>query len=117
MQHRLLSLGLLLLLAPGCAAGKDDGADSSEGSAGGGSSQPSTGMSGVGSTGGAGAASSGDTGGFNATGGGSMGGGDAGMSLIYAHTDTTLYRLDPASKALAMTSLGEFDCVGGAGQD
>ena len=38
--------------------------------------------------------------------------------MIYAHTDTTLLKLDPTSANLALTKVGDFDCIGtGAGQD
>lgn len=48
--------------------------------------------------------------------GGSGGGGTA-SALIYASTDTTLYRLDPTSPNLAVTEIGAFDCIGsGANQ-
>ncbi len=34
--------------------------------------------------------------------------------LLYAHTNTTLYQLDPKSIASPPTSLGDFDCIGTA---
>lgn len=42
------------------------------------------------------------------------GGGGSGTALIYASTDTTLYRLDPTSPDLALTEVGLFDCIGSA---
>ena len=39
--------------------------------------------------------------------------GGGGPTLIYAHTDTTLYQLDPTSPSLAITKIGDFDCVPG----
>jgi len=65
-----------------------------------------------------------DPGGVNGGGGGSggpsFGGGGSGGSsnppgktLLYAHTDTTLYQLDPENISAAMTRLGDFDCIGG----
>jgi hypothetical protein len=53
--------------------------------------------------------------------GGSFGpnaGGDAGSApstgktLLYAHTDTTLYRLDADNVSAPMVKIGDFDCVG-----
>ncbi len=49
--------------------------------------------------------------------GGGTGTEPAGPPIIYAHTDTTLFELDPTSPQLALKELGDFDCVGGAGQD
>src|SRR5262249_3532905 len=45
------------------------------------------------------------------------GSGGGGPTLVYAHTDTTLFTLDPMSAALDLTLVGDFDCIGGAGQD
>jgi hypothetical protein len=50
-------------------------------------------------------------------------GGDAGIDgtapsgapLLYAHTDTTLYQLDPQDIGGAVTTVGDFDCVGKTG--
>ena len=71
------------------------------------------------STGGSGGAHSG-TGGAGGsligTGGGT-GTEPSGPPVIYAHTDTTLFKLDPTSPQLALEQLGDFDCVGGSGQD
>ncbi len=36
-------------------------------------------------------------------------------TLLYAHDDTTLYRIDPTDPTLAATSLGTFDCIGSNG--
>ena len=36
---------------------------------------------------------------------------------MYAHTDTTLFTLNPASALLAVTQVGAFDCIGGTGED
>lgn len=44
------------------------------------------------------------------------GGAGLGSALIYASTDTTLYRLDPTAANLAVTEIGQFDCIG-AGSD
>jgi hypothetical protein len=46
---------------------------------------------------------------------------DSGLSpsttptLLYAHDNTTLYRIDPTDPTLSVTSLGTFDCIGGSG--
>ena len=42
------------------------------------------------------------------------GGGTApsGAPLLYAHTDTTLYQLDPQNIGGPVTTVGDFDCVG-----
>ncbi len=46
-------------------------------------------------------------------GGSGTGGADAGAPyVIYAHTDTTLFSLDPNASSLALTQIGNFDCVG-----
>lgn len=50
-------------------------------------------------------------------------GGDAGIDgtapsgapLLYAHTDTTLFQLDPQDIGGAVTTVGDFDCVGKTG--
>ena len=46
-------------------------------------------------------------------------GGEAGgsaPSVLYAHTNTTLYSGDPTVSPLTLDLLGDFDCIGGAGQ-
>ncbi len=44
--------------------------------------------------------------------------GTAGSStLVYAHTDTTLFQIDPTSASPSLAQLGDFDCVGASGQD
>jgi hypothetical protein len=49
-------------------------------------------------------------------GGSTTSGGDGGPAyLIYAHTDTTLFTLDPTSANLALTQVGTFDCIGASG--
>ena len=59
----------------------------------------------------------GDGGGtFNGDGGsGGDGGTGSGATLLYAHTDTTLYTFDPDNLGAAPAKLGDFDCVGGSG--
>jgi hypothetical protein len=72
----------------------------------------------------AGAAASGGTGngGNSGTGGlmidgGGTGNGGGGPTLIYAHTDTTLFQVDPTAAQPTLTQLGDFDCVGGTNPD
>jgi hypothetical protein len=40
-----------------------------------------------------------------------------GATVVYAHTNDTLYRYDPSQPKVAPTTIGAFDCIGGAGQD
>jgi hypothetical protein len=107
------ALGAGLSAAAGCAAGNAGdtagvgGTADATGAGGGSTSTTSTGGTG------------GGTGGGDFDGGptGSGGaGGSEGLPALYAHTDSTLYQLDPAN-GFAITTLGDFDCVGGAGQD
>ncbi len=109
-----LSRCVLLLLpavvaAASCSSGNVGSATFSGGTGGGAAS-------GAGATTGAGgdAGLLGDAFGSVGSGGGSSGaGGDAGAPyLIYAHTDTTLFSLDPNVSPLALTQIGDFDCVG-----
>jgi hypothetical protein len=44
--------------------------------------------------------------------GGAGGSAPTGPTLLYAHTDTTLYQLDPGHPASAMARVGDFDCIG-----
>lgn len=37
--------------------------------------------------------------------------------IAYAHTTTTLYRGDPSVSPLTLFEVGDFDCIGGTGQD
>ena len=81
-----------------------------------------------------GCSASGSTGGFDGDGGpsadkgGDQGGNSAfsgdgggargavgGKVLLYAHTDTTLFQLDPENLAMPLVQVGVFDCIGGAG--
>jgi hypothetical protein len=113
LSHALSSLALTLTTAAAfaaCAAG----------------STPTTGTSGdttttggnSGGAGGAGTTTSGATTGDGGSGGSLFdaghGGGSPGGSapyLIYAHTNTTLYSLDPVKPDLPITQIGDFDCV------
>lgn len=94
-----------------CAA--TTGNSNDYGGVGGGSGAGGSSAGGAGSTTGSGGSGVG-TGGFNATGGGSNSGGP---TLLYAHTNTTLYKVDPSSPSLAATRIGDFDCIGGSNQD
>lgn len=64
------------------------------------------------SDGGGGLIASGE-GGAGGLGGGGGGGGGGGAALLYAHTDTTLFSLDPNNITAAPTMVGAFDCIGG----
>ncbi len=75
--------------------------------------------------GGGGVGAAGGTGGIgggpDASSGGSIsidaGDGSTGKELVFAHTDFTLFSLDPTASTLDLKQLGDFDCIGGAGQD
>jgi len=56
-----------------------------------------------------GVGSNGDSGGVFGGGGGNPG---SAPTLLYAHTDTTLYTLDPTKLGAPLTTVGTFDCVG-----
>lgn len=83
-------------------------------STGGGVGAPSDASTGGTSSGGTGGATSGGTGGTLLV---DAGDGSAGKQLVYAHTDTMLFSFDPAVTPLKLTQLGNFDCIGGSGQD
>ncbi|MEP7125247.1 MAG: hypothetical protein ABJE95_30230 [Byssovorax sp.] len=51
------------------------------------------------------------------SGGASATGSGGGVSAAYAHTNTTLFRFDPASPNLVTTKVGDFECIGKPGQD
>jgi hypothetical protein len=40
-----------------------------------------------------------------------------GTFSAYAHTNTTLFKMDPSQANLALTMIGNFTCIGGNGQD
>ena len=54
----------------------------------------------------------GSSGGLGTSDGGIDGTAPSGAPLLYAHTDTTLYQLDPQNIGGPMTTVGDFDCVG-----
>jgi hypothetical protein len=95
----------------GCATSGDDAPTTSAASSGTGAG------SGAGGGGGAAASTATGQGGDDTFDAGASGGSDPGESIIYAHTDTTLFRLDAESPTLDLTLIGDFDCVGGEGQD
>ncbi len=104
----LLSFGFFV----GCAASTTSNVEDTSGPGGAGQGgQGGATTSGMGGAGGASVAStsSGFGGGSFATVG--SGGGAQGAALIYAHTDTSLFNVDPNSPNLALTSLGDFDCI------
>jgi hypothetical protein len=77
----------------------------------------SAGTSGTSGTSGSGGASGGSAGTGGGVGGSAGTGGAATVPPLYAHTDTTLFQLDPTNPALAPVALGDFDCIGGGGQE
>jgi hypothetical protein len=42
--------------------------------------------------------------------------GGGGKTLLYAHSNTTLYQLDPQNLQASVVTIGDFDCIGGSGQ-
>ncbi len=115
MKHLTKTHAFLLgtLTASFVAACSDTGTNTSGASSSGtgGSAGQSSGTAGM-SSGGMG----GDGGLWFGDGGPSGGSGGAGVgpTVIYASTDTTLYRLDPTSPNLAVTEVGLLDCIGAA---
>ncbi len=61
------------------------------------------------------AGASGASGGLGGADGGKPGSSPGGAPLLYAHTDTSLYQLDPDQIGGPLTKLGDFDCVGTQG--
>jgi hypothetical protein len=96
MNRAVLFLGLLTAVAACSASGKNGGFDGEDG----GTVTPPD----PGSSGGLG----GDAGKVDGT-------APSGAPLLYAHTDTTLYQLDPQDIGGAVTTVGDFDCVGKTG--
>ena len=85
-------------------------------------SGPSGGPGGA-SSGGAGGQVTGGAGGAGLEGGGgtiNLGGAGGGPDTpieLYVHTNTTLFRADPAVMPFSLAQVGAFDCLGGEGQD
>ncbi|MEP7126124.1 MAG: hypothetical protein ABJE95_34645 [Byssovorax sp.] len=110
LSHALSSLALTLTAAAAFEACSAGGGTT-------GTSGDATTTTGAGGGGGTTSASSATTGSGGS--GGSLfdaghGGGSQGGSapyLIYAHTNTTLYSLDPVAANLPITQIGDFDCV------
>lgn len=104
-----------LTIVVACSAGSS----SSKGAGGSGGSGGSTSSHGATSSGHGGAtvaSSSSGVGGFNPATTGAGGNGPMDYK-IWAHTDTTLFSLDPKDPNLALTQVGSFDCIGGMNQD
>jgi hypothetical protein len=105
----LLLSPLVALAAFACASSETD----ATGAGASGASGPSSATS---ASGGAGGDGTGATGGVAIDAGlGGSGGGPP--SMLYVHTNTTLYSGDPAKSPLELTVIGDFDCLGGQGQD
>ena len=51
------------------------------------------------------------------TGAGTTSSGGPSTFIAYTHTNKTLFKLDPNQANLGVTKIGDFDCIGGAGQD
>jgi hypothetical protein len=105
LMHRYLAfVGINLLVLSACGGGtKGSGFDDN--------TNPQTGAD-------SGAGPSNSGGPTGALGGGSS---DAGsgtaVTLFYAHTNNTLYSMDPTNIAAAPVSVGTFDCIGGGGSN
>lgn len=98
MNRAVLFLGLLTLshgVAACSASGKNSGFEGEDA----GTTPPVTGSSG----------------GLGGNDGGIDGTAPSGAPLLYAHTDTTLFQLDPQDIGGAVTTVGDFDCVGKTG--
>lgn len=102
-------------------SGQGVGGGAAGASAGGGSAGAAAGAGAGAGGGAAGGASGGSTGGAAGSGVevGGQGGSSQGKTIIYAHTDTQLYQLDPDDLSTPLELVGEFDCVGDSskGQD
>jgi hypothetical protein len=105
-----LALAFSLATLVGCAAGSTNTFTTSSGSGGatggGGASSSTTTTASVGGGGGI----------ITLTDGGT--GGSAPLTFTaYAHTGTTLYKFDPNAVNATPQPVGDFDCIGGTGQD
>ena len=100
-----------------CAGGGSGGTDAAAGaSSAGGKSGAGAGAAGGGGPIGVGG-SPGAGGSIGVGVGGSGGGGIQGKPLVYVHSNTTLHQFDPAAMPYQLQPIGDFDCIGGAGQD
>jgi hypothetical protein len=115
----LSSLGLATLVASvlACSGSPNDSGFNGNGSSGGGSGSSGSGggsnSSGGSSSGNSSGGGSGSFGSSSGSSGGSGSGGDGGVTtktIVYAHTDNTLFSVDPATSAVTM--IGQF--TGGA---
>jgi hypothetical protein len=104
------ALGVALFLSgvtvAACAKGNSTAGN---GSAGSGSGSGGTSTDGGGGQGGS-------FGGASMTGGAS-GSGSSAAPVIYVHSNTTLYTANPAAADLAVTKVGDIDCIGGPNED
>jgi hypothetical protein len=109
----LFSSSVCALALGACAAsgsnslGAGVGGSGASGGAGGSSGSGSGGTSNGGSSSGTGGAAGGIS-----VGGGGAGGSEQGPPVLYANTDTVLFKLDPQS--FALTQIGSFDCLSGS---
>jgi hypothetical protein len=95
MNRAVFLLGLVSAVAACSASGKNSGFDGED----------------AGTT----PVDPGSSGGLGGNDGGIDGTAASGAPLLYAHTDTTLYQLDPQDIGGAVTTVGDFDCVGKTG--
>lgn len=108
----LCSCACAVSMACSAASG---GAPPGQGGTGASGGTSSTGGSGGTGFGGTSNGTGGSAGGISFGGQGGSAGAAPGPQVIYANTDTVLYKLDPQS--FALTQIGTFDCVGGNGED
>jgi hypothetical protein len=95
-----------------CAASTGTGSFTGSGGTGGAGSSSQSGAGGSPSAGSTGGSVSFTT---SATGTTSSGGME--NFVAYAHINKTLFKLDPNQANLGVTQIGDFDCIGGSGQD
>lgn len=123
-RFRLAYAFSLAVITGACASGGSGGSatDPATGAGGG----ATGGASGAGGSGNAGATAmtggaAGAAGSTNVVGGGGVGGsggsGPMGQTIVYVHTDTTLYQFDPSKTPYDVQMIGDFDCIGGTGAD
>ena len=95
MRVVLLGLPVMLAALAACSAsGRNSGFDTSD------DAGPMLGAEG------------GSSGGLGGSDGGPVPPAPSGAPLLYAHTDTTLFQLDPGNIGGGLTTVGDFDCVG-----